>query len=229
LGSSEAKRKAGYDWIKKQINENHTQCFIVCPFIDDSETLTSIKSATTEFNKLKEIFPNFKLGLLHGKLKSTQKDQVINSFRAGETQILVATPVVEVGIDIPNAAIMVIEGADRFGLAQLHQLRGRVGRGNQQSYCLLFSQEPNTARLQAMQSHNTGIELAEIDLQIRGPGQLYGMAQHGSSQFKIANYSDLSLIEQTKLHAQTVIKDFQKYPVLRSLIKEDKISIVQPN
>jgi ATP-dependent DNA helicase RecG len=225
----ENKRQAGYMWIEKQITENKTQCFVVCPFIDDSETMTSIKSATTEFNKLKEIFPKLKLGLLHGKLKSDQKNSVINSFRSGETQILVATPVVEVGIDIPNATIMLIEGADRFGLAQLHQLRGRVGRGSEQSYCLLYSTEPDLTRLKAMQTHNSGLELAEIDLRIRGPGQIYGIAQHGSPQFKIANYSDLSLIEQTKLHSQKIFSNLQKYPVLRSLIKEDKISIVQPN
>lgn len=225
----EAKRAAGYAWIKKEILERNTQCFIVCPFIDDSETLSTVKSATTEFNKLKEIFSDLKLGLLHGKLKSADKDRVINSFRAGDTDILVATPVVEVGIDIPNATIMLIEGANRFGLAQLHQLRGRVGRGSEQSYCLLYSDEPDTSRLQAMQNHQSGMELAEIDLKIRGPGQIYGIAQHGSSQFKIANYSDLSLIEQTRLHAQKIFTGLLSYPVLLSLIKQDKIDIVQPN
>ncbi len=220
----EVKREAAYEWIKSQ----NSQCFIVCPFINESETLTTVKAATNEFTKLQQIFSELKLGLLHGKLKAIEKNEVVNKFRAGEYQILVTTPVVEVGIDISTATIMVIEGADRFGLAQLHQLRGRVGRGQQQSYCLLFANEI-TSRLKAMETHHLGIELAEIDLKLRGPGEIYGLAQAGQAHFKVATYSDLDLITQAKAAAESLLPQLDKLSVLRSLVEKDKITLVQPN
>src|SRR3989344_1512596 len=137
----ESKRDAAYKWISSQISNLKSQIFIVCPFIEESETLTTVKAATAEFATLSQIFAGFKLGLLHGKLKAVQKDEVIAKFRAGEYHILVTTPLVEGGIDISAASIMVVEAADRFGLAQLHQLRGRVGRGGQAAYCLLFADQ----------------------------------------------------------------------------------------
>ncbi len=227
----EAKRQAAYRWLAGQISDLPAgrQAFIVCPFIDDSETLSSVRSATSEFQRLQDIFPQFRLGLLHGRLKSAEKTAVIDAFRAGQTQILVSTPVVEVGIDVPNAAVIVIEAADRFGLAQLHQLRGRVGRSSHQSYCLLFSETPDTARLKALETHHSGRQLAEIDLRLRGPGQIYGTAQHGSSQFKVAAFSDLDIIATAKTNAQHLLPRLSDYPVLLSLIKDDKINIVQPN
>jgi ATP-dependent DNA helicase RecG len=224
----ETKRPAAYAWIAKEISTNHTQCFIVCPFIEPSESLTTVKAASAEFAKLQTVFPNLKLDLLHGRLKSKDKDEVINRFRAGESNILVTTPVVEVGIDIPNAAIMMIEGADRFGLAQLHQLRGRVGRSDLQSYCLLFA-DSESARLKAMETHSSGLELSEIDFKLRGPGQIYGTAQHGVPQFKVASYDDLDLISQAKKAAETAYPNLQKYPILRSLLTQGKIEAVQPN
>ncbi len=184
----EHKREAAYQWIEKQ----KTQTFVICPFIEESETLQTVKAAKTEFENIKKIFKNLRVGLVHGKLKN--KDKVLNDFRNQKLDILVATPIVEVGIDIPQATIMVIEGADRFGLAQLHQLRGRVGRGDQQSYCLLFGE--NISRLKLLEKINNGMQLAEADLRFRGPGHRFGTAQHGRWDLKIADFSDLGLVEQ---------------------------------
>ncbi len=218
----ESKRAAAYSWIGQQLKTNGQQAFIVCPFIEESETLATVKSTKAEFEKLKEIFTSFKLGLLHGKLKAKDKEQIIAKFRAGEYDILVSTPVVEVGIDIPSATIMVIEGAGRFGLAQLHQLRGRVGRSDVQSYCLLFSDTPSP-RLKALETHHSGFELAEIDLQLRGSGNIYGTSQHGIPNFKIARYGDFTLIPAARAAAEKIVPYLDKYPLLRDLFKTDKI------
>lgn len=183
----EAKRQAAYDWIRKQ----QTQTFIICPFIEESETLQTVKSAKKEFENLsKNIFEDLKLGLIHGKLKPKEKDAILEKFKNKKLDILVATPVVEVGIDVPNATIMVIESADRFGLAQLHQLRGRVGRSDKQSYCLLFA-DNGLERLKYLEKINNGLQLAEIDLKFRGPGERFGLAQHGKWGLKIARPEDL--------------------------------------
>ena len=226
----ESKRTSAYEWTKLQISNLKSQIFIVCPFIEESETLKSVKAATAELDKLRPIFSSFKLGLLHGKLKAKEKEDIISRFRAGELDILVSTPVVEVGIDIPNATIMIIEAAERFGLAQLHQLRGRVGRSSRQSYCFLFSNSDNqAARLKALETHHSGLNLAEIDLKLRGPGQVYGTAQHGLPQFKAATYEDLDLIHMAKAEAEKILPILNNYPLLRSLLQPDKIKLVQPN
>ncbi|MFH0863737.1 MAG: ATP-dependent DNA helicase RecG, partial [Candidatus Gottesmanbacteria bacterium] len=184
------KRIAAYEWIKTKVKNTREQAFIICPLIEESETLTTIKAATKEYDHLqKEVFPDIRLGLLHGRLKSKEKEMVLDKFRRGDLDILIATPVVEVGIDIPNATIMMVEGADRFGLAQLHQLRGRVGRANLPSYCLLFS-EAKSHNLKAMEKINIGAKLAELDLKIRGPGEIYGTKQHGIPDLKAASLSD---------------------------------------
>lgn len=208
------KREAAYAWI----NKKNSQTFIICPFIEESETLNTVKAATTEYERVKTIFPGKKIGLVHGRLKN--KDKILNEFRNQKLDILVATPIVEVGIDIPTAEIMVIEGADRFGLAQLHQLRGRVGRGEAQSYCLLFS-ESGFERLKYMEKFNNGMMLAEADLRFRGPGHRFGTAQHGRWDLKIADFSDLELIEKAKELAYSI-------PLLQQMVKTGKISIV-PN
>jgi ATP-dependent DNA helicase RecG len=226
----ETKREASYKWIHDQMTKSSSQSFWVCPFIEDSETLTSVKAATAEFDHLKEIFPDFKIGLLHGRLKVKDKEVVMTRFRAGEYHILVATPVVEVGLDIPGATLMVVEGAERFGLAQLHQLRGRVGRSNAQSYCLLFTTDPmDTTRLKFLEQYDSGLELAEADLRMRGPGDVYGTAQHGFPNFKVATYTDLNLIESAKEAAAAILPQLENYPLLRRLVKEDKIHIIEPN
>lgn len=193
------KRSNAYAWIEKNVKEDHSQVFIICPLVEESEseTLKDIKSVKKEFLNLESIFKNLKLGLLHGKLKEKEKNEVLNKFKDGELNILVSTPVVEVGIDIPNATIMVIEGADRFGLAQLHQLRGRVGRGTKESYCLLFTENSSDKainRLTALTKIASGFELAELDLKLRGAGDVLGIKQSGFGNLKIADWSDTKLI-----------------------------------
>ncbi len=227
------KREDAYKWITKQIIDSCGQVFIICPFIEESETMTTVKAAVKEFERLKkEVFPNLKLELLHGKLKAKEKDTILNKFKNGQANILVATPVVEVGIDIPNATIMVIEAADRFGLSQLHQLRGRVGRSDKQSYCLLFteSQNPGTIqRLKSLESIFVGAELAELDLKLRGPGEIYGTAQHGAMQLKTASFSDFSLIEKTRKEAEAIFPNLSSYPLLFEKIKKQNPKDVTPD
>ncbi|EKD62654.1 MAG: hypothetical protein ACD_52C00102G0011, partial [uncultured bacterium] len=205
----ENRRPAAHKWIKQLVKNERAQAFIICPLIDESviESMQQVKAATAEFATLKKVFAGLKLGLLHGRLSASEKQDVITRFRLGELDILVSTPVVEVGVDIPNATLMVIETAHRFGLASLHQLRGRVGRGEKQSYCLLFTQNRggvSARRLAAMEKSLSGFELAEIDLTMRGPGELVGIKQHGFSDLKIANWADKNLIVESLQVAQKV-------------------------
>lgn len=227
------KRNAAYQWIKNKIKADNEGCFIVCPLIERSETLLTVRAAVSEFERLKnEVFPDLRLGLLHGRLKASEKEAVIRQFKEGTLDILVSTPVVEVGIDIPRATIMVIEAAERFGLAQLHQLRGRVGRADKESFCLLFTDDPtkeSLERLKAMEKIYIGMELAELDLKLRGPGEIYGTAQHGFFDLKIASFSDLPLIEETKRAALAVIPNLNQYPYLKDKIKKATIRPLEPN
>jgi ATP-dependent DNA helicase RecG len=204
------KREDAYTFLHKQVKEGD-QVYIITPLIELSETLASAKAAIHEFEKLqKEIFPDLRLGLLHGRLKPKEKDDVLMQFKNHQLDILVSTSVVEVGVDVPNATIMLIENAERFGLAQLHQLRGRVGRGVKQSYCLLFSgvEENETYnRLKNLETTSDGLKLAELDLKIRGSGQIFGKEQSGRFELKIASFSDLELIEKTKSAAKKLLQD----------------------
>lgn len=229
------KRSAAYEWIKNSIIKNQSQAFIVCPLIEESEheSMQAIKAVKVEFEYLKkEVFPNLKLGLLHGKIKAKDKEITMHAFKNRQIDILVSTPVVEVGIDIPNAAIMMIEGAERFGLAQLHQLRGRVGRSLQQSYCLLFTSNVdslNQRRLKSMENLHSGFELAEIDLKFRGQGDLFGIRQHGFSKLKIASFNDFELIKKTENTAKNIINDLDKYPLLKNKLQNYTINLIEPN
>lgn len=212
----EEKRLGAYNWIKSQISKLGSQVFIVCPLIEDSEseTLADVKSVTSEFARLKSIFTNQKLGLLHGRLKNREKEMVLDNFKKGKIDILVTTPVVEVGIDIPNATIMVIEAGERFGLATLHQLRGRVGRSQKKSYCLLFSNFHSGKayrRLKAMEGAHSGFELSELDLKLRGPGEIFGTTQSGFPELKAASWNDYELIKQTKDLAGEILGNPKKY------------------
>lgn len=232
------KREAAYDWIKRQLGQappTGGQAFIVCPFIEESEveTFKSVKAAAKEFENLKKTFTGYRLGLLHGRLKSQEKEVVMQNFRQKKIDILVTTPVVEVGVDIPNATVIVIEGANHFGLASLHQLRGRVGRGQKQAYCLLFSDsdEPKTIqRLKALEKYHSGQKLAELDLQRRGMGELFGTAQHGFPELKVATFTDLELIKKTGAAAREIIRQgLDKYPALRDKILVLTTDAVKPN
>ena len=199
-----------YQWIEDQIIKTKCQAFIVCPFIDISETMQSVKSATDEFKKLSTIFPKLKLALLHGKIKPKDKDKIISDFQKNKINILVTTPIIEVGVDIPNASIMIIQSAERFGLSQLHQLRGRVGRGLLQSYCYLFTESQNDKaqnRLKFMEKNANGLKIAEYDLKTRGPGEAFSVVQHGFPSLKLASFSDVDLISLSQKILTDLVKD----------------------
>ncbi|MCX6079316.1 MAG: ATP-dependent DNA helicase RecG [Chloroflexi bacterium] len=203
-------RERGYSLIKGQI-EIGRQAFIVYPLIEESEKLETLKAAVDDHERLsKEIFPTLKLGLLHGKMKPDEKDQIMADFRDQKYDILVSTTVIEVGVDVPNATVMLIEGANRFGLAQLHQLRGRVGRGGGESFCLLIPDQADGAeneRLQAMTETNDGFKLAELDLKQRGPGEFLGTRQSGNATtLKMASLTDVTLIEKARVHAKKMFE-----------------------
>ncbi len=214
-----------YNFIKKQIMSGR-QIFVVCPLIDMSDKL-GVKSVKQEFKKLnKEIFPDIKVAMLHGRMSAKEKDNIMQSFINNETKILVSTSVIEVGVDIPNASIMIIEDADRFGLAQLHQFRGRVGRSEHQSYCLLFTESNNhqtIQRLQALVNSNDGFALAQMDLKLRGPGEVFGTAQKGFPDLKVATLFDHILIKQAQKEAQQLLKNnptLNNYPKLQKKISK---------
>ena len=197
-------RPAAYGFIRQQVVARR-QVFVICPLIQESDKL-GVRSATQEAEKLqREVFPELasRIALLHGRMKTAEKEEVMAKFQRGEVAILVSTSVVEVGIDIPNATVMMIEGAERFGLAQLHQFRGRIGRGVHESTCLLFTDmdDPETMRrLNALVTHQSGFDLAEIDLQLRGMGELHGFRQHGN-EFKMASLLDAALISDAQAEA----------------------------
>lgn len=201
-------RQRAYSFVDSQVKEGR-QAFIICPLVEESDKIEA-KAAVEEHKRLQEeIFPNHKLGLLHGRLKSSEKEKVMLSFYDGEIDILVATSVIEVGIDVPNSTVMLIEGANRFGLAQLHQFRGRVGRGEYQSYCLLLSDEVSgdaEERLSAMEKTNDGFILAEKDLDIRGPGEFFGRRQSGMPELQLASLMDIEMIEIARKEAQIIFE-----------------------
>ncbi len=193
------KRKDSYKWISEHV-EKGEQAFVICPLVNESEKVEA-KAATEEFEKLKEVFPKLKLGLVHGQLKSKEKDKLLADFKDRKIDMLVATPVVEVGIDIPNAAIMIIENSERFGLAQLHQFRGRIGRGGQQAYCFLFTDsnsEEAIERLHFFSKNTSGFKVAEFDLKRRGPGEVYGLKQSGILKLRFADISDAKEIARAQ-------------------------------
>lgn len=207
-------RERAYALIRSQI-KNGNQAFIVYPLIDESEKI-NVRAAVDDFEELsKNVFPDLKLGLLHGRMRPSEKDEVMLKFRDKEFDILVSTTVIEVGVDVPNSTLMLIEGADRFGLAQLHQLRGRVGRGSVASTCLLIPTREDATeneRLQAMATTNDGFELADLDLKLRGPGEFLGTRQAGfASSLKMASITDVKLIEKARHHAEVL---FNKDPEL---------------
>ena len=198
-----------YGLIRRQVDIGN-QAFIIYPLVEESDKIDE-KAAVEEFSRLqKEVFSNYKLGLLHGQMKADDKEEIMTRFRDKEIQILVSTTVVEVGVDIPGATVMLVEGAHRFGLAQLHQLRGRVGRSDQESYCILIpgsSDDIENQRLMAMTSTNDGFALAEKDLEIRGPGQFLGTRQSGYTELKLASITDLELVEKAREDATALFQD----------------------
>ena len=227
------KRQGAYNFIRSEVKSGR-QIFVICPRIEPtrpdlvnevgSHSWADVKAVKEEYKKLSEnIFPDLNVGMLHGKMKTEEKEKALISFRERKTDILVSTSVIEVGIDFPNATIMMIEGADKFGLAQLHQFRGRVGRGEHQSYCFLFSEFRYNPRLKAMALCQDGFELAEKDLRLRGPGDLTGQRQWGFPDFVMASLKDITLVEKTREAAKEILgkdPELKKYPLLRQRIEE---------
>jgi len=207
-------RDSAYAFLRRQVAEGR-QAFIICPLVEESEVIQA-KAAVAEYERLSgEVFPDLKLGLIHGRLSAAEKDRVMHQFRSGELEVLVSTPVVEVGIDVPNATVMLVESADRFGLSQLHQFRGRVGRGSAQSYCMLLAENPSEIgreRLDIIEKVQDGFQLAEEDLRLRGPGEFFGTRQSGLPDLRMARLSDVALLELARTEA---IKLFEKDPGLK--------------
>ncbi|HJQ32192.1 MAG TPA: ATP-dependent DNA helicase RecG, partial [Pyrinomonadaceae bacterium] len=202
----EDKRAGVYKGIEREVRAGR-QAYVVYPLVEESEKM-DLKDATRMFEHLRDrVFPHFTVGLIHGKMKSAEKDEVMRGFVSGETQVLVATTVVEVGVDVPNASVMVVEHAERFGLSQLHQLRGRVGRGAEQSYCVLMASDKQTSvaqqRLGIMEETSDGFRIAEKDLELRGPGEVMGTRQSGVPTFRVGNLvRDLQILEEARREAE---------------------------
>lgn len=220
-----SQKREMWDFVLSEVSTGR-QVYIVFPLIDESESLAA-KAATAEFEKLVKKYPKLKFGLMHGKLKSKEKDEVMEQFRDGEYNVLVSTTVIEVGVDVPNATIMIIENADRFGLAQLHQLRGRVGRGSDQSYCFLVSDmksQGTRERLEILELTNDGFVVAEKDLEIRGPGEFMGYKQSGLPDLVLADLvEDAKILEEARNTAIALVKedpDLSTYPGLKKLLTE---------
>lgn len=217
-------RTKAYEFIFNQIKKGR-QVFVICPLINESDKL-GVKSVITEYERLNnEIFPNLEIAFIHGKMKITERHEILKKFRKNKIKIIVATSVIEVGIDYPNASVMMIEGADRFGLASLHQFRGRVGRSDHQSFCFLFTDNDSyktKQRLNILTQTNDGFKLAEYDLKFRGSGDFYGTEQSGFlTQIKIADLSNTELIKKAQTWAETIFKqdpDLKNYPLLKEKI-----------
>ncbi len=240
------KRAAGYQWVYRRVQAGE-QAFIVCPLIEESsvETLQQVKSAVAEYEKIRKQMPGVTVGLLHGRLPAREKSKIMERFQSGEIAVLVSTPVVEVGIDVPNATIMIIEAAERFGLASLHQLRGRIGRGTKESFCFLFTSEssesltppalegsPSWRRLKYLERVKNGFDLAEIDLKLRGPGEIYGVKQHGLTELKIADLTDAALLKVSRDAAQKIITPdptLASHPSLKEELDRFSATLVEPN
>ena len=228
-------RVVGNDTMRRKMelfSDDHIakgrQVFWVCPLVDESDKIEA-KNVMTEYGRIAQVFHNRKVEFLHGKMKQKEKDSVMTRFKNHKFDILVSTSVIEVGVDIPNATVMIIENAERFGLAQLHQFRGRIGRNDMQSYCFLMvgkTEDKHKTRLQAMEKHHSGQKLSEIDLKLRGMGELYGTKQAGMPDFKCADLSDLQMLQDARDWAIKILEEdvtLKKFPLLKKKIEEGEV------
>ncbi|MBP7303174.1 MAG: DNA helicase RecG, partial [Fervidobacterium sp.] len=214
--------KEVYNFVRQQVIENGDQVYIVYPLIEQSEQINA-KAAEDMYKALSQnVFPDISMGLLHGRMSDAEKNDIMEKFVHGDIKILVSTSVIEVGVDVPNATVMVIENAERFGLAQLHQLRGRVGRGEKQSYCFLIVSEAGEEaweRLQFFASTTDGFKISEYDLRLRGPGEFFGMKQHGLPEFKVADLvSDVELIMTAREDAKSIIENHSDSEIINRVL-----------
>ena len=210
------------NFVKKEISAGR-QAYVVCPLVEESEEMSGVKSVTEQLEYYKKVFDEYRVEMLHGKMRPKEKDEIMTRFKNAEIDILISTTVIEVGVDVPNATMMVIENAERFGLAQLHQLRGRVGRGKFKSYCILKYDSKSDIvqkRMDIMQKTNDGFVISEKDLELRGPGDFFGTKQHGLPEFKIANlFVDVPILKKAQVVANTILEDDP------NLILEDNLEL----
>ena len=222
-----SERERAYNFIRRQTAEGR-QAYIIYPLVEESDMIDA-RAAVEEFARLSsEVFPDRRLGLVHGRLRSDEKDTAMRAFAEGGSDVLVATSVIEVGVDVPNSTVIVIEGADRFGLAQLHQFRGRVGRGEHQSYCILIAEDVTAEaeqRLAALEATNDGFVLAERDLELRGPGEFFGRRQSGLPELRLASLLhdaeilDIAQQEAAALFAVDPQLEWPQHSVLRERLE----------
>lgn len=215
------------NFIKKEIDAGR-QAYIVCPLVEESEEMDGVKSVTEQLEYYKMIFSDYKVEMLHGKMRPKEKDEIMMRFKNGEINILISTTVIEVGVDVPNSTLMIIENAERFGLAQLHQLRGRVGRGKFKSYCILKYDSKSDVvqkRMDIMQKTNDGFVISEKDLELRGPGDFFGTKQHGIPEFKVANlFVDVPILKKAQQVANTILKQDPELQLEENYILKQKIN-----
>ncbi len=225
------KRTETYEKIRKELRAGR-QAYVICPRIDEpdpeKEQALNTKSVKEEAKRLKkDIFPEYEIAIIHGKMRPNDKEDIMSDFTDNKIQILVATSLIEVGVNVPNATVIIIEGAERFGLSQLHQLRGRVIRSHHQAYCYIFSEtksEKSMDRLKALKTAKNGFELAEADLQLRGAGELYGRRQWGVSDLAMEAMKNLKMVEAARTEARTLLESDQElvhYPLLKSIIEKE--------
>lgn len=236
----ESMRERVYNFIQKTVMEGR-QAYIICPLVEESEEIEAEAAMSLAQRLAEKDLKGLSIGLVHGKMKWKDKEKVMNDFSKGNIQVLVSTTVVEVGVNVPNACIMVVENAERFGLAQLHQLRGRVGRGSHQSYCILFCQSKSEIarkRMEIMTKYSDGFKISEKDMELRGPGDIFGVRQHGLPEFKIANlYEDIEILKEVQKAAEDIVKnqklvereDYKRLKEHLLLMFEDKLKEVALN
>jgi ATP-dependent DNA helicase RecG len=220
-------RDSVYDSIRDEI-KNGRQVYVVCPLVEESEKIEAQSAVETEIKLKEKYFREFRVGLLHGKMSSKEKDEIMHHFKEGSIDVLVSTTVIEVGVNVPNATVMIVENADRFGLAQLHQLRGRVGRGVHKSYCYLISEaksEEARNRMKIMTNTNDGFIIAEKDMEMRGTGEFFGTRQHGLPELKMADIiRDIEVLKETRDLSREIIDNnylsLEEYACLKKSILE---------
>ena len=228
-------RKKAYEFIAREVGKGR-QAYVICPMVDENENAGDMENVTDYTQKLRNELPvQIRIEFLHGKMRPAEKNRIMEEFSHRNIDVLVATTVIEVGINVPNATVMMVENAERFGLAQLHQLRGRIGRGKEQSYCIFVSgtdTEASMRRLEILNKSNDGFSIAQEDLKMRGPGDLFGIRQSGSLSFEVADiYEDSSLLTRISVTVDEILKEdesleSEKYACIRSFLDQNAANFI---